>query len=127
VKPRCRSGLLGELEEALSVYWNEAERCRKTEALWALLHVTVCIPDICAALRDGPRKVGEAGLTYRRWCDDYLGDPGPDGVLTSAARWEMRNKVLHESLVRVRPRRVFSVTEQAGVSLIDVQTVLRSS
>jgi len=191
----------GELKEALSIYWNEAERCREAEALWALLHVTVCIPDICAALRDGPRKAGVVGSTYRKWCDDYLTDPGPSGALTSAARWEMRNKVLHEgtaqvepklgfngfaflpplqpphrnphkqildgtllidvvelaeethagvdtwisdveayldgseaqrvgsnleSLVRVRPRRVFSMTEQAGVSLIDVQTILRS-
>jgi hypothetical protein len=39
-----------ELEKAFAVYFDEIERCRRAGAYWALLHVVVALPDICAAL-----------------------------------------------------------------------------
>jgi hypothetical protein len=41
----------GELGKAFKIYWDDVERCRLAEAYWSLLHVTICLPDICAALQ----------------------------------------------------------------------------
>src|SRR2546428_896437 len=80
---------LGSLDKAFQIYWDEMDRCRKHKAYWALLHDTVCLPDICAALQSAN---GEAtGPRYAGWCDQYLVDP----IISGAERWEMRCKVLH--------------------------------
>ena len=39
------------LDKAFQTYWEDMERCRGAKAYWCLLHVTVCFPDICAALQ----------------------------------------------------------------------------
>ncbi len=80
----------GQLATAFGVYWREMERCRQAKAYWALLHVTVCLPDICAALESDD---GEAtGSRYISWSDIYL----PDSLLLGAERYRMRCKVLHQ-------------------------------
>jgi hypothetical protein len=77
-------------------YWDEMARCREAGAYWSLLHVTVCLPDICAALQSSNGRT--TGSLYRAWCDRFA----PDPFLTSAERWEMRNRLLHEGSARAK-------------------------
>jgi hypothetical protein len=80
----------GKLTTALQPYWDDMEKCRQAKAFWSLLHVTICLPDICAALesRNGETK----GKLYIDWCDKYL----PNTELSGDERWTMRCKVLHQ-------------------------------
>ena len=77
------------LETAFQVYWNDMTKCVHAKAYWSLLHVTVCIPDICAALET---PGGNVGKRYTRWCKAHLTDP----TLSAEERWIMRCKVLHQ-------------------------------
>ncbi len=80
----------GSLGPVFQTYWADVDRCRRAKAYWSLLHVLVCLPDICAALQS---ENGETtGKRYTAWCDQYLGDP----MLTGAERYRMRCKVLHQ-------------------------------
>jgi hypothetical protein len=80
----------GDLQEAFNIYREDASQCRSARAYWALLHLTVCLPDICSALEADD---GEAsGKKYEAWCNTFLHDPH----LTGAERWAMRCKVLHQ-------------------------------
>src|SRR2546428_8678746 len=81
---------LGELDNAFQTYWSDMERCRKGRAYWSLLHVTVCLPDICAALQSSDART--SGRRYIDWCDRHLAD----AALSGEERYWMRCKVLHE-------------------------------
>ncbi len=85
----------GKLGPAFDIYWDDMDRCRKAGAYWSLLHVTVCLPDICAALQsdDGETSKGR----YIAWCDQHLSDPS----LSGAERYRMRCKVLHQGRATV--------------------------
>jgi hypothetical protein len=78
------------LTSAFAVYRDEMTRCRRAKAYWALLHLAVCIPDICGALEapDGE----STGSRYKDWCDRHL----PAAKLNGAERWRLRCKVLHQ-------------------------------
>src|SRR5205085_9391094 len=75
----------------------DMERCRVVRAYWCLLHVVVCLPDICAALQspNGENKKPK----YIAWCDQYL----KDAFLSSAERYYMRCKVLHQGYASTDP------------------------
>jgi hypothetical protein len=84
----------GELSAAFGVYFEDAERCLAASAYWCLLHVTVCLPDVCAALQS---RDGEAsGLRYEKWCNRYFGQP----CLLGSERYQIRCKVLHQGRAR---------------------------
>jgi hypothetical protein len=108
----------GDLSNAFHVYWEEMKRCRTAKTYWALLHVTVCLPDICAALQS--RKGNASGALYQRWCNQYLPGPGLTG-----AEWRgMRNRVLHEGRTltdsRAKPRfKGFSFGQPASDGQVD--------
>lgn len=78
------------LKSAFQTYWDDMERCRLAKAYWSLLHVTVCLADICAALEAPNGKA--TGKRYVDWCDKYLVNP----LLVGAERYNMRCKVLHQ-------------------------------
>lgn len=80
----------GTLHAAFTTYWSDMDRCRNAGAYWALLHVTVCLPDICAALESADGET--TGSRYVAWCERYL----PDPLLSGAERYRMRCKVLHQ-------------------------------
>ena len=84
----------GDLSTAFKIYWDNAERCIQAKAYWFLLHVTVCLPDICAALqsRDGVARPEK----YKKWSDKYF----RQDALTGLERYEIRCKVLHQGRVR---------------------------
>lgn len=79
------------LSGAFSVYWDDMKLCRDAKAYWCLLHVTICLPDICAALQAPDGETGKA--LYIAWCDEYLKN---DPMLSGADRYQMRCKVLHQ-------------------------------
>lgn len=80
----------GALATAFQTYWDEMERCRLARAYWSLLHVCVCLPDICAALESSDGVAH--GWLYSAWCDKYLDHP----LFSGAERYDMRCKVLHQ-------------------------------
>jgi hypothetical protein len=80
----------GKLTHAFQTYWDDMARCRQAKAYWSLLHVTVCLPDICAALQSGDGETSPS--LYIHWCDKYLKNP----MLSGAERYRMRCKVLHQ-------------------------------
>jgi hypothetical protein len=80
-----------DLSRAFAVYFIEMDRCEKSGAYWALLHIALVMPDICAALEYGPgAKVGER---YTSWCHDYFPN---DPNFTEDDRYQIRNALLHE-------------------------------
>ena len=82
------------LEKAFKAYFETMELCVKGRAYWALLHVLVVIPDICAAMEhaDGEAKEGR----YRNWCKRYLSDPR----MKPEDWYRLRCLVLHQGRTR---------------------------
>lgn len=88
----------GQLAAAFAVYNEDIDRARRGGAYWSLLHVVVCLPDICGALGTPNGEAGRA--PYIEWCDRYL----PHPLLSGAERYRMRCKVLHQG--RATPDRL---------------------
>jgi hypothetical protein len=80
-----------ELRKAFAVYYTEMDRCEAAGALWALLHLAIVLPDICAALKAVP--TAKVGSRYVDWCEAHFPN---DPRLTAGDRFQMRNAVLHE-------------------------------
>jgi hypothetical protein len=90
----------GMLGAAFKVYWEDMDKCRTAKAFWSLLHVTVCLPDICAALQS--KNGGATPALYESWCEQHL----PDPMFTGEERYRMRCKVLHQGYAKTeRPGR----------------------
>jgi hypothetical protein len=106
---------VGSLDQAFKIYWDEQVKCRKGRAYYALLHLTVCLPDVCAALQSADGKT--TGPRYRAWSDEYLTNP----MLTGSERWEMRCKVLHEGRASIPAGRYdgFSFSQPAATGEVD--------
>lgn len=80
-----------ELTNAFAVYYSETDRCEKAGAYWALLHLALVLPDICAALESDPKA--KVGTHYIDWCVAHFPS---NPRLTAGDRYQMRNAVLHE-------------------------------
>jgi hypothetical protein len=78
-----------ELETAFSMYFAEMDACEKQNTWWALLHILVALPDICAAL-DGR---SQGAQRYVDWCDENF---PTDPVMMPGDRYQMRCALLHE-------------------------------
>lgn len=76
------------LEAAFRMYFDEMQRCREQNLGWALLHLVVCMPDICAALEYGKTTA----TRYEDWCAQYL----RGGALNEYEWYQARCKLLHE-------------------------------
>jgi hypothetical protein len=85
---------LAELERAFRLYFEEVELCIRRRCWWALIHVLVVLPDVCAALEsdDGRAKAS----LYRDWCKRFL----DDSVLSPDDRYDLRCRVLHQGTTR---------------------------
>lgn len=82
-----------QLKNDFALYIQEIERCEHAKCYWALLHVLLALPDVCASLETDPAspkpKVGDR---YVEWCKAYL----PSSHTVSACdRFQMRNALLH--------------------------------
>src|SRR2546426_825792 len=82
-----------ELEGAFRVHLEEMDRCATAKCYWALLHLTVVIPDICGALEAAN---GEATKTaYIDWCRRFF-PPAPPAPLAPDERYVVRCILLHQ-------------------------------
>jgi hypothetical protein len=82
--------MMSEFEDGFAVHFDEISRCRRNECYWALLHVLVMLPDVCAALES---ENGQAHPDkYQPWCDQYFKDP----MFTGADRYALRCVLLHQ-------------------------------
>jgi hypothetical protein len=108
------------LDKTFQMYWDDMERCRRGKAYWSLLHVTVCLPDICAALEASDGRT--TGQRYVDWCDRCLAD----AMLSGDERYSMRCKVLHEGRASTgKPGRYsgFAFTQPAPNGQVDHRRV----
>ena len=81
---------IDELKRAFEVYLVEMQRCEEAKTYWALLHMLLALPDICAALEEPGAGQAER---YVRWCKAHFDD---NPILTPGDRYQIRNAVLHE-------------------------------
>lgn len=93
-----------ELETAFQVYFDEIERCRTSGTYWALLHVLVSLPDICAGLES--ESGWATAAKYVAWCECYC----PLDGLTAEGYREIRDKVLHEGRTLTESGRLYRFT-----------------
>jgi hypothetical protein len=85
-----------QLENAFLMYFEEMQRCHDQNLGWALVHLVVCMPDICAALEYGQTSAQR----YEDWCATWM-TPGP---LNQWERYQIRCKLLHEGSSLPAPR-----------------------
>jgi hypothetical protein len=108
------------LGDAFKIYRDDMDRCRAGVAYWSLLHVTVCLPDICAALQSDDGESHKPD--YIAWCEQYL----PDPMLSGAERYRMRCTVLHQGRASTgQPGRYtgFSFAQPATTGQVDHRRV----
>jgi hypothetical protein len=79
-----------QLRSDFALYVNEIDGCLDAKCHWALLHVLLAIPDICASLEAGPDS--EVGDRYVDWCTRHL---PKNPTVSGADRYQMRNALLH--------------------------------
>jgi hypothetical protein len=56
---------VADLEAAFKTYVDEMDRCVAATCYWALLHVVVALPDVCAALESADGEAGNGALLPR--------------------------------------------------------------
>jgi hypothetical protein len=84
------------LETTFKAYFETMELCVKGRAYWALLHVLVVLPDVCAAMeREGGDTNPDA---YREWCTRFLCVSDP--VMTPQDWYRLRCMLLHQGRTR---------------------------
>ena len=79
-----------DLRQRFELYFDEMERCKQSSTYWALLHLLVALPDICAALENPTERAGTRYIRWCRQCFDSNSTPEPD------VRWDIRNALLHQ-------------------------------
>lgn len=84
-----------ELRQCFKVYTDEVERCKKRECYWALLHLTLSLPDIFNTLEiERLKKTKDIGARYKAWCAQYLSFAM--SAIQDEEWWDIRNNVLHQ-------------------------------
>lgn len=103
-----------------ALYFEEIDRCLDAKCYWALLHVLLALPDVCASLEADPasasRKVGDR---YVNWCDLYL-PVGP--AVSGADRYQMRNALFHSGSTTAQNLAKTYQTGYAHFSFVDPDT-----
>jgi len=79
-----------EIIEALGTYLSEMQRCADTLCNWALAHLVMMMPDICAALESSDGRASET--RYRAWCERWL----DCAVFNGLERYKLRCSLLHQ-------------------------------
>jgi hypothetical protein len=103
-----------EIEHAFDLYLTAVDDCEKAGCYWALLHILVSVPDICASLDGQP----QGGDCYVNWCRENF----PAGGATQPGdRYQMRNALPHEgtTLPVNRTARQDQQTQYASFSYTD--------
>ena len=102
------------LLSGFALYVNEIDRCLETKRHWALLHVLLALPDVCAALEASPGA--EVGDRYVDWCSKHL---PASATVSGADRYQMRNSLLHAGSTTAQNRGKKHHTGYTHFSYID--------
>lgn len=103
-----------QLEDAFAMYFNEMAGCESQNCWWALLHILVAMPDICAAL-DGK---SQGAQRYVDWCDEnFTTSPR----MLPGDRYQMRCGLLHEGTTLPEQRKKHAA-QYSSFSFIDPRT-----
>jgi hypothetical protein len=108
-----------QLRNDFALYIEEINRCEEAKCYWALLHVLLALPDVCASLETdtaNPRPVGDR---YVDWCTSYL--PNSPAV-SGADRYQMRNALLHAGSTTAQNLGKTHQTGYAHFSYVDPET-----
>ncbi len=83
-----------ELKSAFSVYLHEIENCENAKCYFALLHIILTIPDICAGLESDPLgpKIN-MNERYTNWCTLNL---SKNKNINADDLFQMRNALFHD-------------------------------
>ena len=82
-----------QLRNDFSLYIEEIERCENAKCYWALLHVLLALPDVCATLETDPASAKPGvGERYVDWCAAYFSE---SPAVSGKDRYQMRNALLH--------------------------------
>jgi hypothetical protein len=87
-----------EIEQGLATYFDEMRRCAAARCNWALAHLLIIMPDICAALEHG----NTTERWYRAWCERWFDCTRFNGI----ERYKLRCGMLHEGQARPDERRL---------------------
>jgi len=87
-----------EIEEGVATYVDEMRRCATAQCNFALAHLLLMIPDVCAALENG--KTTER--LYREWCERWFDCTRFNGI----ERYKLRCRLLHEGQAQPDDRRL---------------------
>lgn len=100
-----------DLEQAFQLYFDEMRACVSAGRFFALLHVILVLPDVCAALENPSAEVGSR---YKAWCAQYHAHP----LLSAEEFYDLRCKFLHQGQALGTKGRyeTYSFPIQAGVS-----------
>ena len=79
----------GDLEQAFQLYFMEMTECAISGRFFALLHVIVALPDVCAALEEPSSPVLER---YEGWLEKYHAH----ALLSPVEFYDLRCKLLHQ-------------------------------
>src|SRR5947209_5408931 len=79
-----------EIEQGLSTYLDEMTRCASTQCNWALAHLLMMMPDVCAALESASGRATEE--QYRTWCERWL----DCALFNGLERYKLRCRLLHQ-------------------------------
>ena len=102
-----------ELNEAFRMYLSEMASSEANNCWWALLHMLVAMPDICAALEGRP----QGAKRYVDWC----GQNFAPSSLSPTDRYQMRCALLHEgtTLAPKSNYTLFSFIDPRATSQVD--------
>ena len=78
------------LEQTFKVYFDEMTRCVDGKCYWALLHIVLVLPDICAAMETDNGDTSPS--KYQNWCKRYLADK----LIKPGDWYRMRCVILHQ-------------------------------
>lgn len=82
-----------QLRSDFALYIGEIERCENAKCYWALLHILLVLPDVCAFLETDPASARpRVGDRYVDWCTAYL---PKSATVSGFDRYQMRNALLH--------------------------------
>jgi hypothetical protein len=79
-----------QLLDALDTYLAEMRRCEAAQCYWALVHLLMIMPDVCAALESVDGRTSEK--RYRAWCESFFDCTLFNGI----ERYKLRCALLHQ-------------------------------
>ena len=82
-----------QLRKDFALYIEEIGRCEMAKCYWALLHILLALPDVCATLEtNAASAMSGVGDRYVAWCAAYF---HKRPAVSGADRYQMRNALLH--------------------------------